>query len=319
MRDINRLVKQLSTTAVRGDHPLGFYVREVTYSRWDSESRCITSQQLVAILRACDQLYVINIAPPFNIPDLPDILRTKRRIQYLCFKRHELHAGERYSFWSLFNTLTTTSPDIKSVKLFGDWTKVKQGHPDATTISHVARAHSPCSRLERVWITGQVWTTPYLRYLTCMAPNLVDVQLGLASGENLTELKSALETSLRDWSRTLKELYIYYSHNVPSYIQLELLPLALPRMERLEKLRLVRVPISRSSLYNLSSLESLELEFIDREDIVATLSRRPVVERLAELVVDSDKLRFYREITAGRNLSSMNTTTSRNRRMLNPY
>lgn len=243
---------------MKGDHPLSFYVRELIcwdrvefrHGPWDGTER-LTNRQIETILKACDQSLNIRFQIPIEITDWPGILRTKKKLEYLDLEQW-LYGKQKYNFWSLLNALTTTSPDIKSVKLAPRWYKEERGHPDTATIERATRAHRPCRKLEEVMVNDEVWTVPLLRYLTIMAPNLVNVHLYLKYEKNLTELKSALEACLKKWPETLKKILICYSNNeesVPEVRRRELFPMPFPRMMKLEQLVLIGVQMSSASLY----------------------------------------------------------------------
>lgn len=308
-RSIDDLLKQLSKTAVKEGRPLSYYVREIYYEKNSPtelfESTNLPSQgtrrQVETILKACDQLQVIEFRTPFEIVDWPGILRTKKQLQYLRLEQW-LYRGLNYSFWSLFSALTTTSPDIKTIKLEPCKYKEERGHPDTATIERAAKASRPCRKLECLRADDEVWTIPLLKYFTIMAPNLIDVHLYLKYEKNLTELKSALEACLEKWSETLKKILICYSNNegVPELRHRPVLPVTFPRMDKLEELVLIGVQISSASLYTLNSLKSLALAKIEHEDIVATLSssRPSALQRLTRLTVDKPNL--YRDVITRR-------------------
>lgn len=304
MRNIDGLIEQLSTTAVREAYPLSFYVREVKYMG-PRNRRLISGTQLRAILSACDQLRVIHIKIPLVHEDRlsidwPGILRTKNRLQRLYLSQPS-HLEQRHSFWSLLSALTTTSPNIESIVLkpWSLWYDEEHGHiVNISAVVNAARVQRPCRKLETVIIEAEVWTIPYLKYLTIMAPNLAYVHLHLKYETNLNPLKSTLEESLRAWSGTLRELQVR-THQSPGYRQL--LPVTFPEMMKLEKLVLIGVQISGTSLYNLESLKSLSLYEIGHQDIAATLSRRYVLKKLTELNVDRPDI--YRDIIVRRNLN----------------
>lgn len=303
-KELDGLNEQLSKTAVQGDHPLSFYVRELIYER-SVRSRYIdmpqdgtdwlprdTRRQIVAILNACDQLRRIYFHTPIEIIDWPGVLRRKKKLEYLVLEQW-LYNEQKYSFWSLFNALTTTSPNIESINLEPRWYKEERENPDTATIEKTAREHGPCRKLETVAVNDKVWTVPLLRYFTIMAPNLVNVHLYLKYEKNLIELKSTLEACLKKWSETLKKILICYSHNednVPELRRRQLLLLTFPKMERLERLALLGVQISSTSLYDLKLLYELILTKVDHRDIVATLSRPSVLQKLARIIVDEPDL-----------------------------
>lgn len=300
-KNIDGLIEQLSKIAVRGDHPLSFYVHEVKYT----DPKSIKEKQLRAVLNACDQLQVIDFDDPLDNRDWPGVLRTKKQLQHLFLGVTDF-IEQNYSFWSLLRTLTTTSPNIETIILKSRMYKEERGHQDTATTSISSRTYSPCRKLEAVLVEDDVWTIPHLKYLTVMAPNLVYACLYLRNKENLTELKSTLEASLKAWSGTLRSLFICNTHNKADILKLRqcrLHPVTFPRMEKLEELVLIGVQISSASLYNLNSLKSLSLIEIDHRDILTTLalrfSRRPVLEKLTKLVVDRSDL--YRDVMARRN------------------
>lgn len=300
-KSIDGLIEQLSKIAVRGDHPLSFYVREVKYT----EAKSIKEKQLRAVLNACDQLQVIDFEYPLDNIDWPGVLGTKKQLQHLFLGVTDF-IEQNHSFWSLLRTLTTTSPNIETIILKSRMYREERGHQDATTASISSRLYSPCRKLEAVLVEDDVWTIPHLKYLTVMAPNLVYACLYLRNKENLTELKSTLEASLEAWSGTLRSLFICNVHNKADVIKLrqcQLHPVTFPRMEKLEELMLIGAQISSASLYNLNSLKSLILIEIDHRDILATLglrlSGRPVLEKLTTIVVDRPDL--YRGVIARRN------------------
>lgn len=308
MRSMNELIEQLSKTAVKGDHPLSFYVRTIkldpedTRRLPDNSMRCAARPaQVEAILKACDQLHVIDFLGPIKNIDWPGILRTKKKLQCLDLFRWSSNE-EQHSFWPLLNALTTTSPDICYIGLGPRLNKDERGYPDAATIERAARAGRPCRKLKAVKVMAEVWTIPLLKYLTIMAPNLVHVVLFLKYEKNLNELKSTLEACLKKWSETLMVINIAYLHNheksVPGHSLLQLLPLTFPNMERLERLMLSGVQISSASLYSLKLLTSLCLFSIDHTDIVDTLYRPSVLQRLTCLTVD--KAYIYEDVVARR-------------------
>lgn len=307
-RNIDQLIKQLTKSAVRGADPPGFYIREIQYlapKNW----RTIKDKQLCAVLNACKNLQVIKFASPFGKHlDWPEILKTKKKLQslYLADTMLCLH---RFSFWSLLETLTTTSPDIETLKLnimLYSYSQMPLVGPDAATVAKASRTHSPCRKLKTISSEDEVWTIPYLKYLTVMAPYLVEAHLFLWREDNLTELNSTLEASLTAWSMSLKTLYICHCHANMSDSEIrrrQSYPLTFPKMERLEVLALIGVQISTASLYNLNSLENLALAYIDHKRIVAALGSghgRPVLDNLTALVVDCPEY-YYRGMIGRRN------------------
>lgn len=290
---VNELIEQLSKAAVKGDQPLSFYVREVNDAVSGLHQQKVTNEQIDSILKACHQLKAINILVLEVDLDWPKILRTKKKLQRLCLEGSDQR--QQYSFWSLFTTLTTNCPDIESISLGSQHYKEERGYPDTST-------HRPCRKLQDIWINDEVWTIPYLKYLTVMAPNLVSVGLYLKSEKNMTKLKSTLEAAFREWSETLKTLCICHYHPGVSASELkkrQLVPITFPKMEKLEILVLIGVQISGASLYNLNSLKKLTLAFIDHRDIIHRLFKRSVLEKLTKLEVD--EVYSYREVVRRRN------------------
>lgn len=298
MKTIGGLIAQLPKTAVKGDHPLSFYVREVKYSKRDNKE--ITDEELITILNACDQLLVIDIAYPSINIDWPQVLRKEPKLQHLHLGGSSPYEP-KFTFWSLLSTVFDTSLNIKSIVLKPQRFTDGQEHPKNVTASKTASTPSPCRKLEKVIVDDEVWTVPYLKYLTNKAPNLVYARLGLRYEKNLTELKSTLEASLRVWSKTLKEIWICYFHDeddIPELVQRQIFHIAFPSMEKLEKLELVGIQIDDKSLYNLHSLTSLSLALIDHQNIATTLSNPCCLEKLSRLNVDRPD--SYRDTIAKR-------------------
>lgn len=314
MRKIDELIKQLRLTksAVRGAHPLSYYIREIQYLP-PKNCQTIKVKQLSAVLNACDQLQVIKFAYLYDAIEWPEIIRTKKKLQLLYLKDGTRSCLHRYSFWSLLEALTTTSPDIETIfleELFYSESQMPLVGADAATVARVARTHSPCRKLKTILSEDEVWTVPYLKYLTIMAPNLVEARLFLRRENNMTELISTLEASLIAWSKTLKSLCICHHHSDMTRTEAQRRqshPITFPKMEKLEELALIGLQISSASLYNLNSLKGLILALTDHSGIIDALGRghwhlgRPVLEKLNLLAVDRLALNaYYREGMIGR-------------------
>lgn len=303
MRNIDELIERLPKVSVKGDHPLSFYVRKLKYSK-PEVSAWITEKQLIAVLEACDQLRDINIYYFLHNVHWPSILIKQKKLQHFLLDPERYWHEQKYSFWRILRTLTSASPDIQTIILGGQLYKEDKRHSKTSSISiNTARALNPCRNLEKVLVYDEVWTIPYLKYLTIMAPNLVQVRLHLKYERNLTQLKTTLEASLEVWSKTLRKLWICYVHDLievpkPKGRPSRLLPITFPVMEKLEKLKLVGVQISGASLYNLSSLASLTLAYTEHDDIIDSLVRHSVLEKLTELVVN--EMDSYREVKTRR-------------------
>lgn len=189
-RTIDELIKQLKLTksAVREAHPLSYYIREIRYVL-PANSHTIKVEHLYDVLNACYQLRVIIFACPNDTIEWPEIIRTKKKLQHLYLIDVE-RCKHRYSFWSLLKALTTTSPDIETIELKELYSEPQMPlvDPDAATVARAARTHSPRRKLKTMSSQDEVWTIPYLKYLTIMAPNLVEARLFLRRENNMTEL-----------------------------------------------------------------------------------------------------------------------------------
>lgn len=287
---------------VKGVQPLGSYVRELNYEEPHIK---IKEEHLIAILKACDQLTFLRIDTyaHFNI-NWSELVSTKTVLQH--FFLGGSWSDQKYDFWSLFSTLTTTSPYIESIILGPQYFTDAKEHRNSKTGAISTRINgnalqvtgSPCRSLKTVLVADTVWTVPYLKYLTVKAPNLVRTTLRLRCEDRLTELTSTLEAALKVWSRTLMKLDLFFGEEVvadPMLKQRQLLPLAFPKMEKLESLRLVRVQINAASLKNLPSVKKLELQGTNDKDIADKLSNRSILPKLEDLRVSIDAFDYYKD------------------------
>lgn len=296
-----------------GDRPLGSYVRELKCGFVYEKTRKLTDKQVSAIFKVCDQLLFIDFVEEIYNLDWPKIFRKETRLWKLRLGgptiTSTLTQAWAFSFWSLFNTVTATAPDIETIELY------TRGFTDGQNMNILwlireepdtsgANTGSPCRYLKTVLVRESIWTVPYLEYLTFKAPNLVHASLTSSYEENLTKVQSTLEASLRVWSKTHREIKIEGETLWMGKPVSKLALISFPKMEELKYLRLGSIQISGASLGSLRSLESLCLSDISHKDVILALSDSSILPELTDLAVDWSSVKNCKAIEQKReNLS----------------